>query len=153
VSPHPPSVGLEAPSTRSVDPEIAAFLDVPRFAVVATLRPDGSAHQAVVWYLFDGAVVTINSAPHRRWPSDLRRDPRISVMVEDGASYVALYGSVEIDDDQDRAQADIAAMARRYHPEEPARVDRMIRTQFRRQTRVSFRFVPERVHAILEGED
>jgi len=132
-----------------LSPEARDFLEAERFAVVATVGPDGAPHQAVAWYALDGDVVVLNSAEGRRWPADLRRDQRASVMVEDGYRYVGIAGTVEIDDDQEAAQADIAAMARRYHAADPAKAERLIEDRFRRQHRISFRLRPEVVHQDL----
>ena len=51
-------------------------------------------HQAVVWYRLDGDEIVINSADGRRWPANLRRDPRIHMSVEDGYRYVQVGGRV-----------------------------------------------------------
>ena len=120
--------------------------------MLATLNEDGSAHQAVVWYLVsdDGTTIIVNSAEGRRWPSNLRRDPRLSLAVEDGQEWVGLHGTVEIVDERTLAQADIAAMARLNDPPEVA--ERSIRNQFERQQRVSFRLRPTRIHAELGPE-
>ena len=132
-----------------LSPEARDFLSAERFAVVATVGADGVPHQAVVWYALDGDVLVLNSAEGRRWPADLRRHPRASVMVEDGYRYVGVAGAVAIDDDQETAQADIAAMARRYHAADPAEAERLIEEQFRRQHRITFRLRPEVVHQDL----
>ncbi len=136
---HAPTLTLEA----------RAFLDAPRFAVIATLDPDGAPHQAVVWYRLDGDEIVINSAEGRRWPANLRRDPRIHLSVEDGYRYVQVRGRVTADDDQAVAQADIAEMARRYHADEPEEAEDLIRDRFQRQHRVSFRFRPDRIQVDL----
>jgi PPOX class probable F420-dependent enzyme len=128
---------------------IRAFLDAPRYAVTATLNPDGSPHQAVVWYRLDGEDIVLNSAEGRRWPANLRRDPRISFMVEDGLRYVAARGRVDVDDDQEVAQADIAEMARRYHADDPAQAEALIAGRFAAQHRVTFRLRPEHFSADL----
>jgi len=143
VSPDPISAGAALPA------RVRQFLDAPRFAVVATINPDGSPHTAVVWYLVDDEGVVVNSAVGRRWPFNLQRDPRTVITIEDGADWVSLRGSVDIVADQPQAQADIAAMAYRYDPQEDA--ERAIRNQFTRQQRVSFRLRPTAVHAEFEG--
>ena len=125
--------------------EVRDFLAADRFAVIATTGADGTPHQATAWYTLDGDVVVVNSAEGRRWPADLRRDPRVSIMVADGYRWVSLGGRVEIDDDQERAQADIAAMARRYYADEPATAEDLIENRFRPQHRISFRLRPETV--------
>jgi PPOX class probable F420-dependent enzyme len=109
-----------------------------RFATIATIGSDGAPHQAVVWFLFQADVLVMNSAVGRAWPANLARDRRTSVTVEDGYRWLSIRGMVEADDDPARAQADIAAMARRYHADEPDRAERMIRDRFERQHRISF---------------
>ncbi len=110
-----------------------------RFVTIATINADGSPHQAVIWFRFDGSNLIINSKPGRVWPSNLQRDPRISLTVEDGYRWVSIRGSVVETGSAAQAQADIAEMARRYHADEPARAESMIRDRFERQERVSFR--------------
>jgi PPOX class probable F420-dependent enzyme len=134
----------------SIPADVRDFLAAPRFAVISTINPDGSAHQAVVWYLLEGDEIVVNSREGRRWPSNLRRDPRLSVAVHDGADWVGLRGQVAIVDDQPTAQADIAAMARRY--DDPADAEAEISTQFRHQQRVSFRLRATAIHTEFGGE-
>lgn len=135
---------------------IRDFLAAPgHFATLATLDPDGAPRQAVVWYRLepDGRI-TVNSMDGRRWPANLRRDPRCSLTVSDGAdgyAFVALVGRVaEIVDDGAVAQADIAAFARRYHADDPAKAERII-AGFRTQHRVTFRIEIVAAHNHLEG--
>ena len=53
------------------------------FATLATVSADGSPHQAVIWYLVRGDTIVINSAVGRIWPTNLLRDPRCSLAIED----------------------------------------------------------------------
>lgn len=132
---------------------IRTFLDDLRFATISTIDPDGSPRQAVVWYAVDGDEIVINSALGRRWPANLTRDPRIAFSVTDGADgyrWVGLTGTVRAITDPTTAQADIAAMARRYHADEPDEAERIIRDRFERQERITFRFSPATVHDHLE---
>ena len=133
----------------ALTPEARAFLAAPRFGVVGTIEPDGAPHQAVVWYRLDGDELVVNSADGRRWPANLRRDPRIVMTVQDGYRYVQVHGTVVIVDDQAIAQADIAEMARRYHADEPEEAETLIRDRFTRQHRVTFRFRPGRIFVDL----
>jgi PPOX class probable F420-dependent enzyme len=129
---------------------VRSFLEAPRYAVLATINPDGSPHTAVVWYLIDDDGIVVNSAEGRRWPSNLRRDPRVSFAVEDGLDWVSLRGEVEVVDNQAQAQADIAAMAYKYDSREDA--ERSITNQFTREQRVSFRLRSAAVHEEFGGE-
>jgi PPOX class probable F420-dependent enzyme len=122
--------------------DVRAFLDDTRFATIATIDPDGSPRQAVVWYAIHGDEIVLNSAVGRRWPSNLRRDPRVALSVidrADGYRWLGLTGVVTPVEDQAIAQADIAGMARRYHADDPAEAERLIHRRFERQARISFR--------------
>jgi PPOX class probable F420-dependent enzyme len=129
------------------------FLADTRFATIATIDPDGSPRQAVIWYRLDGDALVINSAVGRRWPANLVRDGRISVAVtdeRDGYRWVGLSGIAEAVEDQPTAQADIAEMARRYHADDPEEAEALIRDRFQRQTRISFRVRVADVHEHLD---
>jgi PPOX class probable F420-dependent enzyme len=141
-------------TTTPLPAHVRAFLEQPRYAAVATTDPDGAPRQAVVWYLLDGDSIVVNSLEGRRWPSNLRRDPRVSIAITaaDREEWVGLTGTVEIVDDQEQAQADIAAMARRFHADDPAAAEELIERRFRPQQRVSFRLTPTGVHDHLDGD-
>ncbi|HYM84226.1 MAG TPA: TIGR03618 family F420-dependent PPOX class oxidoreductase [Candidatus Dormibacteraeota bacterium] len=130
---------------------VRAFLAERHYAVLATLDPDGSPRQAVVWYRLepDGAV-TVNSRVGRRWPRNLGRDPRLALAVMDEAEptrWVGTTGCVEaVVDDQAVAQADIADLARRYDPPQDAEASI---ADFRTQRRISFRVRLDEVHQEL----
>jgi PPOX class probable F420-dependent enzyme len=139
--------------TTALPARVRSFLAEPRFAAVATVDDDGAPRQAVVWFLLDGDTIVINSLHGRRWPTNLRRDPRVSIAVTDASAetWVGLTGTVEVVDDQEQAQADIAAMARRYE-RDPADAERLIESRFRTQRRVSFRLRPTGIHDHLEAD-
>jgi len=122
---------------------IREFIDRPLFASIATIDPDGGPRQAVIWYLVRGEELVINSLEGRRWPANLRRDARISFTVidpKDGYNWVGLNGLVyAVVDDLPQAQADIAAMARLYHADDPDEAEDLIHNRFEKQRRVSFR--------------
>jgi PPOX class probable F420-dependent enzyme len=109
-----------------------------RFGTLATLREDGAPMQAVVWYVLRGDALLVNSAEGRRWPTNLLRDPRYSLAVEDAYTWVGVRGRAEALHDPVAAQEDIAALARRYHADRPAYAEALIRDTFQRQRRISF---------------
>ena len=115
-----------------------------RFAVLSTVGRDGAPHQAVVWYTLVEDGVLVNSRPERVWPTNLRRDPRFSLLVEDGYEWVSIRGRAEPLADPAQAVEDIVAMARRYHAAEPAKMERTI-AKFRSQARESFLLQVEHV--------
>jgi PPOX class probable F420-dependent enzyme len=125
------------------------FLAEPRFAIVATLNPDGSTLQAVVWYALDGDTIVFNSRVGRQWPTNLVRDPRVSFIVADGYDYVEIRGVVEIDEDPIRSQAVIAGLTRRYEMDEAAAAAKI--ESFATQRRVTFVLRPRRVYERLSA--
>jgi PPOX class probable F420-dependent enzyme len=131
---------------------VRRFLEDPRFGSLATLDPDGAPHQAIVWYRLepDGRIM-VNSAVGRRWPANLERDPRVSLSIEDAYAWIGLVGEVdEIERGWDRSHADINALARRYHADEPQEAERLINGRFASQERISFRIRITGVHDHLE---
>jgi PPOX class probable F420-dependent enzyme len=124
--------------------QVRSFLSAHgRFATIATINPDGSPHQTVVWFLLRDDHVVLNSRAGRRWPSNLLRDPRISLTVESGLDAVTISGTVEHDDDRQQAQADIAEMARRYETPEVAATEI---ARFRTEQRLRFLLRPRSMH-------
>ena len=133
--------------------DVRTFLDGTRFSTIATLDPDGRPRQAVIWYTVAGDEIVLNSAVGRRWPSNLLEDPRIAFSVvdeRDGYHWVGIDGVVTVVEDQPTAQADIAAMARRYHADDPAEAERLIQGRFEQQARISFRMRATRIHHHLD---
>ncbi len=127
------------------------FLDAPqRFATIATINPDGSPHQTVVWFLVRDDTLVLNSLVGRRWPTNLLRDPRASLCIEDGLDYLVLRGEASPVDDPGQAQADIAEMARRYETAEDA--EEMIERTFAPQRRISFMVRPRSVTEHFEAD-
>lgn len=86
--------------------EIAQFIDRSRTATLATLSAGGSPHLVAMWYaVLDGEVWFETKAKSQK-AVNLRRDPTVTVMVEDGQTYdtlrgVAIEGRAEIVDDPD----------------------------------------------------
>ena len=142
---------MTLPATSALPDRVRRFLAEPRYAVVGTIDEDGAPRQAVTWFLLDGDTVVINSREGRRWPTNLRRDPRISLAVTEPnrESWVGLTGTVEIVGDQEQAQADIAAMAHRFNGPDSAEAADAIAT-FQTQQRVSFRLRPIGIHDHIE---
>ena len=64
-----------------LDPEIREFLNEKRFAVLATINPDGSPQQTVMWYELRGETIVMNTTLSRVKGRNLQQDPRIIVSV------------------------------------------------------------------------
>lgn len=78
------------------DDEIVEFIDHSRTATMATLSADGKPHLIAMWYaVIDGEIWFETKAKSQK-AVNLRRDPTITVMIEDGKTYDTLRG-VSID--------------------------------------------------------
>ncbi|MGZ4676178.1 MAG: PPOX class F420-dependent oxidoreductase [Acidimicrobiia bacterium] len=74
------------------DAEVSAFLERSRTATMATIGADGLPHLVAMWYgLVDGKIYFETKAKSQK-AVNLRRDPRIVVMVEAGDTYDQLRG-------------------------------------------------------------
>ena len=133
----------------ALTPSVLSFLAGPgRYATIATVNRDGSPHQVLTWYLLRDDAVVLNSRVARRWSTNALRDPRVTVTVSTAnGDYMTLAGTLEPTGDRQSAQDDIAAMARRYQPEDVAQ--RNIET-YRVQERMSFVLRPHNVHGDTE---
>ena len=99
--------------------ELQAFLDERHTMNVATLGPDGRPHVHAMWYGFVDAKPAFWTFGKSQKIANLRRDPRITALVEDGDTYnelrgAELFGSARIVEDKDEIVAIGAAVATRY---------------------------------------
>ena len=111
-------------SLEKLTPAVRAFLEAPRYAVLATINESGMPQLTTVWYELQGDTVVMNTAAGRLKHRNLQRDPRLSLCIEDGERYVTLYGRAELIDDHDRAQEDDYRMAIAYDGAEAAEARR-----------------------------
>jgi nitroimidazol reductase NimA-like FMN-containing flavoprotein (pyridoxamine 5'-phosphate oxidase superfamily) len=71
--------------------EVDAFLAGQRTCRVATVGANGP-HATPLWFVWHGGALWLTSlARSRRW-ADLRRDPRVAVVVDAGERYAELRG-------------------------------------------------------------
>jgi PPOX class probable F420-dependent enzyme len=116
-----------------------AFVREPFYAVVTTLRPDGSPHSTVVWVDEEDGKILFNTAYPRAKTRDLERDPRASVAIVDPTDafrWLAVSGPVELD--IEAGNEGIERLSRKYDGHE-------YRGHKDTETRVSCWLTPERV--------
>ncbi len=88
------------------DAEIADFVARSRTGTMATIGADGQPHLVAMWYgVLDGEIWVETKAKSQK-AVNLRRNPRVSFLIEDGMTYdtlrgVAFEGVGEIVDDPD----------------------------------------------------
>jgi PPOX class probable F420-dependent enzyme len=101
------------------DEEVAEFLATERTLQVASIGPDGAPHLVPMWFaVVDGRIAFWTFAKAQK-TLNLRRDPRITCLLEAGERYgelrgVSITGRVEIVDDYDTVFTVGAAVYARY---------------------------------------
>ncbi|KPC66301.1 PPOX class F420-dependent oxidoreductase [Streptomyces chattanoogensis] len=68
--------------TATLSDDLKRLLDTPVFVTVATIQPDGSPQVSPVWVKRDGDDLLISTTVGRRKEANLRRDPRVSVVIQ-----------------------------------------------------------------------
>ncbi len=99
--------------------EIKEFLEEPRPIQVATIGPDGSPHVAPMWYLMHEEKVGFRSLAKSQKIVNLQRDPRLTLLAEDGETYaelrgVIIKGTARLIDDRDVVLEWYGRLAARY---------------------------------------
>ena len=72
--------------------EVEAFLHEQRSSTVATYGPQGQIHLVGMWYAVHEGAVWIETKAKSQKVVNLRRDPRMSFLVEAGHTYDQLRG-------------------------------------------------------------
>ena len=72
--------------------EVDAFLAERRPMTMCSLSPDGSIHAVAMWYGFVDGLVTVETKAKSQKAQNLRRDPRLTLLFEDGDYYEELRG-------------------------------------------------------------
>lgn len=99
--------------------EVEAFVDEQRTLQVASINADGTPHLVAMWYARHGGDVAFWTYGKSQKVVNLRRDPRLTVMLETGSRYeelkgVTIYGRARIVDDLDEVFAFGDAVYERY---------------------------------------
>ncbi|MEU9803540.1 PPOX class F420-dependent oxidoreductase [Streptomyces sp. NPDC051000] len=95
--------------------------DTPVFATVATIQPDGSPQLSVTWLARDGDDLLISTTVGRRKETNLRRDPRATVIINPPNApytYAEVRGTVSLT--TEGGQELIDALSRKYTGKEYA---------------------------------
>lgn len=111
------------------DDERRAFLMAgTRTGKLATVRADGRAHVAAVWFVLDGDEMVFMTGARTVKGRNLRRDPRASLYVDDDTppfAYVRVDGEVTLSEDLEVMLDWSTRIAHRYMgPEQAERFGR-----------------------------
>lgn len=74
------------------DEEIQAFLQEQRTLQVATIDHDGYPHLVAMWYILQDQHIVFWTYAKSQKAVNLRRDPRLTCLVESGQAYHELRG-------------------------------------------------------------
>jgi PPOX class probable F420-dependent enzyme len=80
-------------AVKLTDEELADFLESNMKVQVATIGPDGTPHLSTLFYVVEGGNIAFWTYGRSQKIVNLRRDPRISCLVEDGEDYFELRGA------------------------------------------------------------
>ena len=132
------------------DAEVTEFLERSRIVTMATNGPNGTPHVIAMWYgLINGEIWYETKAKSQK-VANLRRDNRISCMVEDGDTYdtlrgVSVEGRAEIIDDPDILFRVGVSVWERYTAPYTEECRPMVEELMRK--RVAVRVRPERIRS------
>jgi len=74
------------------DDEVAAFVEHSRTATMATIGPTGAPHVVAMWFAVIDGQIWFETKARSQKAQNLRRDDRLTVLVEDGLTYDTLRG-------------------------------------------------------------
>src|SRR5882672_33717 len=105
--------------------ELWKFIEERKSLQVATIGADGAPHLTTLWFVIVDGKIAFETFSKSQKIANLRRDPRIAVLVEDGKKYnelrgVAINGRADLHDDPAVVLPYALAMVRRNQPEVPA---------------------------------
>ena len=98
------------------DSLVQSYLNGKEIAVLATVNSDGSPLATPMWFIHDGLGFGMVSVAADRKVKNLKRDPRVSVVIESGSGgdieCVIIQGSVEFMDTRPTANASVCGSSR-----------------------------------------
>lgn len=132
------------------DEEIQAFLASQRTANLATLGPSGHPHLVAMWFGLVDGVIWFETKAKAQKAQNLLRDPRATVLIEDGLTYdtlrgVSLEGRATVIDDADALWAVGVSVWERYNGPYSEEVKPLV--EFMLHKRVAVRFDVERIRS------
>jgi len=145
---------------RMSDADFWRFVESQKTVQVATIQRDGSPHLMPLWFALEEGAIVLETFSKSQKVKNLERDPRITLLFEDGDEYPKLQGaSVSaraelIQDDVERVHALHMRVLLRNTPEIPEEVlEKASREMAPKKTAILVR--PERVvswdHSKLAG--
>ena len=148
---------------RMTDAEIRDFLSASKTIILCSIGPDGVPHPMPMWFVIDDDL-TVSMATFRKTQkiANLRRDPRVSLLVEAGREYselkgVVIYGTAELSEDTDAIIATLVAASQKQTTEIDAEARQAAHEGMKKTAskRILIRVKPDRIiswdHSKLQG--
>ena len=117
-------MGKRRDQIRMTDEEIWTFVEERKSLQVATLNRDGSVHLTTLWFAVVDGEIVFETFTKSQKIVNLQRDPRITILLEDGIQYdqlrgVTMQGRAELHLDPEEVHPYALAGMRRNQPEIP----------------------------------
>jgi PPOX class probable F420-dependent enzyme len=130
--------------------EVSAFLASRRTATLITLGATGHPHAVAMWFALIDGVLWFETKAKAQKAVNLRRDPRATVLLEDGLTYdtlrgVSMEGRAEVVDDPDALWAVGVNVWERYNGPYNDELAPMVQAMLHK--RVAIRFDVERTRS------
>jgi PPOX class probable F420-dependent enzyme len=130
------------------DEEIERFVESSKTVIMGTINHDGYPHMVPMWYAVLDGLIKMHTYRTSQKVVNIERDPRGSVLIEDGTQYnelrgVFMRGRFEVIDDQELCFRIGIDAARKYMDSDEETAAPFVRHQVRK--RVALVFHPEKV--------
>lgn len=130
------------------DEEVAEFVERSRTATMATIGPTGVPHLVAMWYAVIDGTIWFETKAKSQKVRNLRRDDRITCMIEDGLTYdtlrgVSIEGRAAVVEDPDEIWSVGVNVWERYNG--PYTEETRPLVEFMLHKRVAVRVEPERI--------
>jgi PPOX class probable F420-dependent enzyme len=100
-----------------LDADVVRLAKGKNLATVATLMPSGQPQALLTWVDTDGEHILVNTEPQRQRARNIRRDPRITVLIhsdEDPWDWAEVRGRVVETVTGEQAREHIDELSRKY---------------------------------------
>jgi PPOX class probable F420-dependent enzyme len=134
---------------RMTDDEVDAYLRGRHSMALGTIDRHGDVHLVAMWYGFVGGLLAVETKAKSQKVQNLRRTPRITVLVETGETYerlrgVQIVGQAEIRDDRaSMVELGRSVISRYTPPADELDIEPMVEHMIR--NRVAIVVHPERI--------
>jgi PPOX class probable F420-dependent enzyme len=100
-----------------LDTDVVRLAKGKNLATVVTLMPSGQPQALLTWVDTDGEHILVNTEPQRQKARNIRRDPRITVLIhsaDDPWDWAEVRGHVAETVDGEQARQHIDELSRKY---------------------------------------